>query len=271
MARTVFANIRNLSHKGSGDKCLSSAPDVCKTPMGSSTPPIPYSVMSKAADASGYSQSVRIDGNPTALANSSHSKCSGDEPGSSNGLCSGTVSDITEFTTYSPDVIIEGNGAVRHMDMSTMNNGNTIGMVYGTTTSAVTIDEYEVEEVAETAQPILRFELAVLPNCRKAGFFTEEPYKLYGDDALLQEGLSNNKGIIEFEHIEGTSQYKITLLTGQEYLIDSIDAFSLDAQERVRQRLANRGYRSYAHEGDVPATYDAVDEDFRRIQAEQGY
>ena len=70
MARTVFANNRNFSHKGSSDKSISSAPDVCKTPMGSATPPIPYPVISQATNAGGYSASVFIDGNPTALAKS---------------------------------------------------------------------------------------------------------------------------------------------------------------------------------------------------------
>ena len=131
MARTVFANNRNFSHKGSGDTSNSSAPDVCKTPMGNSTPPIPYPVISQASSAGGYSTSVFIDGNPTALAGSTHTRCSGDQAGSATGVGSGTVGDKTRFTTYSFDVRIEGQGAVRHMDMTTMNNGNTMGSVLG--------------------------------------------------------------------------------------------------------------------------------------------
>lgn len=134
MTRTVFANNRNFSHKGSTDKSMCSAPDVCKTPIGSSTPPIPYPVISQAADASGYSASVSIDGNPTAIASSSHTKCSGDQAGSAKGLVSGTVGDKTQFTTYSFDVKVEGEGVVRHLDMTTMNNGNTMGTVLGTST-----------------------------------------------------------------------------------------------------------------------------------------
>lgn len=141
MARTVFANSRNFSHKGSGDKSINSAPDVCKTPVGSSTPPIPYPAISQAASAGGYTASVFVDGNPTAIASSTHTSCSGDEAGSAKGLVSGTTSDKTEFASYSFDVKSEGEGVVRHMDMTTMNNSNTVGSVIGTSTSAEKIED----------------------------------------------------------------------------------------------------------------------------------
>lgn len=131
MSRTVFANGRSLSHKGSGDKSLSSAPDVCKTPVGNSTPPIPYSVMSQVADLAGGTCSVKINGNSTSIANSKHSKCTGDEPGTAKGLASGSTKEESAFTSYSFDVKFEGQGAVRHMDTTTMNKANTIGCVLG--------------------------------------------------------------------------------------------------------------------------------------------
>ncbi len=146
MARTVFANNRNFSHKGSGDKSLSSAPDMCKTPVGSATPPLPYPVVSQAADADGYTASVFIDGNPTAIASSIHSKCSGDEAGSAKGLISGKTSDKTEFMSYSFDVRCEGEGAVRHQDLTMMNSGNTMGSVLGVATSPSDIEDEQESE-----------------------------------------------------------------------------------------------------------------------------
>lgn len=134
MTRSVFANSRNFSHKGSGDKCASGPPDVCKTPMGNSTPPIPYPVMSKVADLDKGTSSVLIDGNSTAIASSTHIQCTGDQAGSAKGLASGTTADKTHFVSYSFDVKAEG--VVRHMDATMMNNRNTMGTNYGAATSA---------------------------------------------------------------------------------------------------------------------------------------
>jgi len=145
MARTVFANHRNFSHQGSSDKSLSSAPDVCNPPRGSASSSIPYPVTSQAADAGGYTTSVFIDGHPTAIASSIHTCCTGDEAGSDKGVISGTTSDKTEFISYSFDVRCEGEGVVRHQDMTMMNNGNTTGIVFGTETSAE-IAEHSVED-----------------------------------------------------------------------------------------------------------------------------
>lgn len=131
MARTVFANSRNFSHKGSGDKSLNSAPDVCKTPIGSATPPIPYGIVSQASDLAKHTKTVFIDGNPTAIESSTHTKCSGDQPGVAKGIASGTTGDKTQFVTFSFDVLCEGEGVVRHLDSTTMNNVNTGGSLLG--------------------------------------------------------------------------------------------------------------------------------------------
>lgn len=149
MTRSVFANSRNFSHKGSSDKSLSSPPDVCKTPVGSATPPIPYPVISQAQDLSKTTSSVLIDGNPTAIASSEHTQCSGDQAGSLKGLISGTTSDKTHFASYSFDVKAEGEGVVRHMDATTMNNRNTMGMNFGVASPApaLTVEDTELESV----------------------------------------------------------------------------------------------------------------------------
>ncbi len=155
MSRSVFANGRNFSHKGSGDKSASSAPDVCKTPMGSAVVPIPYPVTSQASHLAQATSSVIIDGNPTAIASSTHSQCTGDQAGSATGLISGTTANKTHFVSYSFDVKAEGEGIVRHMDLTTMNNRNTLGMNFGAATGATTI---KVEDAAVESIYLLRFE-----------------------------------------------------------------------------------------------------------------
>ncbi len=266
MTRSVFANNRSFSHKGSDDKSISSAPDVCKTPIGNSTPPIPYSVVSQAADASGYTRSVSIDGNPTAIASSTHTQCSGDAPGSAKGIGSGTTGNITHFTSYSFDIKCEGEGVVRHLDTTTMNNRNTSGMVYGTSTTPTDIKE---EEFPEHAQ-ILRFTLQSLPGLYNSSHFKNEPCTLYADGAQLLKTLTDDEATVEWEHKEGTKQYKVVLSTGQAFLIDTMEAYSQDKKAHALQRLANMGYRSIEYKGDVAVTFGANNEEFRRLHAEQG-
>ncbi|MBD2816437.1 DUF4150 domain-containing protein [Xenorhabdus sp. Flor] len=67
-------------------------PDVCKTPIGASTPPIPYPVIAKLADSSAMVKSVRTNGKPVVVfAQSFVPHTLGDQPGVANGVKSGTV------------------------------------------------------------------------------------------------------------------------------------------------------------------------------------
>ncbi|WP_111642047.1 DUF4150 domain-containing protein [Marinimicrobium alkaliphilum] len=149
MSSSVFANNRNCSHKGSGDKSLCTAPDVCKTPIGTGTPPIPYFVSSHASNLGKTAGSVKVDGNPVAIASSEHSQCMGDQAGTAKGLISSTTGDKTAFMSYSFDVKAEGEGIARHMDLTSMNNRNTVGMNLGTMTPPVMSDlsTDEVEDI----------------------------------------------------------------------------------------------------------------------------
>lgn len=177
MSRSVYANNRSFSHKGSGDKSICSAPDVCKTPVGSSTPPIPYGVSSQVSDLQQSTSSVTIDGNPTAIASSFHAQCTGDQAGSAKGLISGTTGDKTAFVSYSFDVKAEGEGVVRHMDSTTMNNRNTMGMNLGAATApaAIADESAEVEDIFllhfvvrdELGQPIKGIPYKTLPAGQK--------------------------------------------------------------------------------------------------------
>lgn len=134
----VFANRRNIIHKGSKDKAFATAPDVCKTPPG--PVPIPYPNISFSKDLKKGSKSVKINGQPAALQKSNFSKSIGDQAGVAKGIISGTVGDKTEFVNYSFDVQIEGQGVVRHGDTTLHNKKNTLGMVLGSSTAPSKID-----------------------------------------------------------------------------------------------------------------------------------
>lgn len=137
----VFTNSRSNIHKGSGDKAISSAPDVCKTPVGPSVVPIPYPNISQSSTLKKGSKSVKINGQPAALKGSTFESSSGDQAGSLGGIMSGVTGKETEFVSYSFDVKIEGKNVVRHADITTHNKKNTIGMVYGSVATGGPFDD----------------------------------------------------------------------------------------------------------------------------------
>ncbi|MCP4487606.1 MAG: DUF4150 domain-containing protein [Gammaproteobacteria bacterium] len=56
----VFVDGRSVIHKGSGDKAIASAPDVCKTPVGSAVVPIPYPNISNSSSLKGGSKTTAV-------------------------------------------------------------------------------------------------------------------------------------------------------------------------------------------------------------------
>ncbi len=121
--------------------------------------------------------SVLIDSNPTAIASSTHTKCSGDQAGSATGIISGTTGSKTQFASYSFDVKAEGEGVVRHMDMTTMNNRNTVGINLGAPTVVSEIDlkagesesiyTLRFEFIDELGQPVHGLDYKTLPAGQK--------------------------------------------------------------------------------------------------------
>jgi len=137
----VFTNNRSNIHKGSGDKAMASAPDVCKTHVGNAVVPIPYPNISQSSTLKKGSKSVKINGQPAALKGSTFESSSGDQAGSVGGIISGTTGNKTEFISSSFDAKIEGQNAVRHADMTTHNKKNTLGTVYGSSTQPQSIEK----------------------------------------------------------------------------------------------------------------------------------
>ncbi len=110
---------------------VSTTPDVCKTPVGNSMVPIPYSITAKQADDANTVTSVRMTGKRAHNMASIVTKCTGDAPGTGKGIKSGTTESVCHPKTHSGAVRIRGEWAIRHNDVWEMNNRNTIGkLVY---------------------------------------------------------------------------------------------------------------------------------------------
>jgi len=124
MATTTSVNGQTVVHETSGG-ILNTAPDVCKTQVGPSVVPIPYSNTAVSKDTSKGSTSVFVDGNPLMLKDAVFSKSTGDEPGTIKGVGSGTTGGEAKFTNYSFDVMVEGRNVCRRLDLMTSNKGNT--------------------------------------------------------------------------------------------------------------------------------------------------
>lgn len=121
----------SIPHEGSRDTgegiIVSVTPDVCKTPVGSSLVPVPYSITAKQGDDANTVATVRLRRGRAHNMASLVTSCSGDSPGTGTGIKSGTVGSVCHPKTHSNNVRIRGEWAIRDSDMWDMNNRNTVG------------------------------------------------------------------------------------------------------------------------------------------------
>ncbi|WDM57900.1 DUF4150 domain-containing protein [Pseudomonas sp. NEEL19] len=111
-----------LARKQANWRVVSIAPDVCKTPMGSATPPIPYPVTAELKIATGVAKSVRVNGKPIVVYDMSLvPKTDGDQAGAAKGITSNTVGGKCYPQEKSSTVRAEGKLVVRHNDLFWMN------------------------------------------------------------------------------------------------------------------------------------------------------
>lgn len=131
MANEVFANGREISCRSGDGKSIACFPDVCLTPPDKTpaTPlgvPIPYPNFGYSTDTTEGSKTVTISGKEVMLRNKSYfKKSTGDEaakPTQKKGLLTSVVQGKVYFTSWSGDVKIEKQNAVRHLDMTTHNH-----------------------------------------------------------------------------------------------------------------------------------------------------
>jgi hypothetical protein len=117
------------ARKNSRFLAICTAPDFCKTPVGSSTPPLPYQVIADLGQSDNTVANVRFTGNPCyVLDQSIVPHCTGDEPGTAKGVKSGTVTGKVEPTRASKTVRATGKQIVRDLDPCTLNGGNCTGI-----------------------------------------------------------------------------------------------------------------------------------------------
>ena len=123
--------------------CVSLSPDICKTPVGSSTPPLPYSIIGEFSDAQNASPNVKSHSEPVILHQRSIiPTVKGDAAGKAGGVKSGTVG--KQVDTKVASAIHRANGAnlVQSGREVWMNARNTVGKIY--------------ERGGEAAKPVLK-------------------------------------------------------------------------------------------------------------------
>lgn len=111
--------------------CVSLTPDICKTPVGNSVVPIPYTITGEFKDAKDVSRSVKTQSAPVFLHNKSViPSVKGDERGTLGGVKSGTYLKRVESKDYSSTKGANGTQTIQESRMVWMNNRNTIGRIY---------------------------------------------------------------------------------------------------------------------------------------------
>jgi RHS repeat-associated protein len=122
--------------------CVSVTPDICKTPVGASTPPLPYTIVGEFADAANASPNVKSHSEPVVLhGRTTIPTVKGDAPGSAGGVKSGTVGKQVDTKVSSPTHHANGANLVQVGREVWMNARNTVGKIY--------------ERGGEAARPVL--------------------------------------------------------------------------------------------------------------------
>lgn len=110
-------------------KAVSTAPSFNKTPVGSSTPPLPYPTVATLDNSTATVPTVRLNGKPAYVLNqTTQPSCKGDSPGVAKGVKSGTVSGEVKPGRGSSTVRVGGKPVIRAGDPCTMNGGNNPGV-----------------------------------------------------------------------------------------------------------------------------------------------
>jgi len=121
------------ARQSSSLKAICTAPSINKTPVGSATPPIPYPTTQDLSNSASVATSVLFNDNPAyTLSETEQPACKGDDPGTANGVKSGTVNGSVKPTGAASDFKAEKHYVVRQGDANVMNGGNNPG-IYVTT------------------------------------------------------------------------------------------------------------------------------------------
>jgi|GEM_PF-434993 len=89
-------------------------------------------------------------------------------------------------------------------------------------------------------KPVVRFVLSQVPGSTAHGYY-KEPYKLYHNGGMVQEGLTDENGVIEYELDEDKGVYEIEAVDHRWKL--TRQAFApIDTDEGIKQRLSSLSY-----------------------------
>jgi Domain of unknown function (DUF4150)/HNH/ENDO VII superfamily nuclease with conserved GHE residues len=124
------------ARKSDSFKAVSTAPSFNKTPVGSSTPALPYPTTQDLSNSVATATKTNFNGDPAYMLDQSKQPAGkGDAPGSLKGVRSGTVTGDVKPTGGSTTFRVEEKWVVREGEANTMNGGNNPG-VYVTTQAA---------------------------------------------------------------------------------------------------------------------------------------
>lgn len=186
MGNDVFANGRELSCKAGSGKSICAFPDVCFTPPQTpATPPgvpIPYPNTGMSSDTSKGSRDVKITKKEVMLKNKSMFKKSvGDQAGCApkKGVVTSQTGGKVYFNSWSMDVKIEGENAVRHLDLTTHNHGS----VPGNTPTWPFIDSMAIDGDGKSDDPCQKDKKKEQDACKDF-----QPHKEDGEDACAAAG-----------------------------------------------------------------------------------
>jgi type VI secretion system secreted protein VgrG len=96
----------------------------------------------------------------------------------------------------------------------------------------------------------------------KGLLYTNEPYKLYENGALIQEGLTDDKAAIVYER-KPDAQYKVELVSGHTFNLETQQP-TQDKQEILARSLGLMGHRYTGEENAQESSSDILTNYFKR-------
>jgi hypothetical protein len=149
---TVFANGRSVAGKATDHMAFCTAPDMCKLPNNVPAP-FPNFVMSTkiAKDQTTHTTILKkpIWVKPTEAGPPSEPA----HPGVNKGVKSNTYRAEAKATSYSDNVIVEGSGVVRMLDLTTQNHENTVGIITNAALLAQLLADFEAKYGKKAVPP----------------------------------------------------------------------------------------------------------------------